>query len=85
MGSSFLVMSKGFAGIYMSEKGLSVAPNRTKDIAGYTFHIEYLGRVMEIDADRENCRLTLVEGAPFTLSVYGEEKQLETELRFAIR
>lgn len=85
MGGSFLVMSKGFAGVYMSEKGLSISPGKTDSIEGYAFHIEYQGSVIEIDADKIECRLRLVEGKPVTLSVYGEEKVLEDSLQFAIR
>lgn len=84
MGGSFLVMSRGFAGISMNQDGLSLSPHRTQSIEGYAFHFEYLGRVIHMDADREHFTLTLREGAPVPLKVYGQPVTLESSLRFAI-
>lgn len=85
MGGSFLVMSKGFAGIYLDENGLSISPNMTKDIDGYSFKMQYRGRVLKLEASKTHFCIQLLSGESVKIYVYDKEIELKDKYEFEIK
>lgn len=84
MGGSFLVISKGFAGLYFNEQGLCISPNKTHSIEGYRFHIQYHGSDICIDATQTECTLQLCSGPAQQVYIYGKAHKLTDKMTFAI-
>ncbi len=66
----------GFAGVRACEDGLSVAPVLPARLGGYRFRLRFRGALLEVTAKKDGCSVTLVEGAPFTLTLHGETREL---------
>lgn len=85
MGGSFLVISKGFAGVYLDENGLSISPNNTNNIEGYSFRIQYRGRLLELSANHTEFTVKLILGEKVKLTIYDKEIELIDEYSFKIK
>lgn len=77
MGGSFMAVVYGFAGLYISEEGLSIAPFVPDKWSGYSFKINYRGSRLLIDVTKDAVSVTLEEGAPVTMSIYGKKKVIK--------
>ncbi len=80
MAGSWLSIAQGFAGMRTSS-GLSFAPFLPDSWQGYSFHVNYRGRLVGIAVDKSGVTLTLREGGVLPLSLYGKSLTLETEVR----
>ncbi|WEV60367.1 glycoside hydrolase family 65 protein [Streptococcaceae bacterium ESL0729] len=84
MTGSWLAIVQGFAQMKTWEGKLSFAPFLPAGWEGYTFHINYRGRLLKVDVEK-NLSLSLLSGEALELELYGQKIFLEdyykTELR----
>ncbi|MCP1312539.1 glycoside hydrolase family 65 protein [Paenibacillus tyrfis] len=77
MGGTWMSIVYGFAGLRLKESGLSLAPAIPGQWERYSFRLQYRGRKLAVEIDRQSIRLTLEEGEALTLKLYGDEVTLE--------
>ncbi|GHU36210.1 maltose phosphorylase [Bacilli bacterium] len=75
MTGSWLAIVQGFAQMKTWDGKLSFAPFLPGDWTGYTFHINYRGRLLKIQV-AENVTVSLLSGDALTLEVYGQAVDL---------
>lgn len=75
MTGSWLAIVQGFAQMKTWDGKLSFAPFLPSDWAGYTFHINYRGRLLKIEVT-ENVTVSLLSGEALNLEVYGQSVEL---------
>ena len=75
MTGSWLAIVQGFAQMKTWDGKLSFAPFLTSDWTGYTFHINYRGRLLKIEVT-ENVTVSLLSGEALNLEVYGQSVEL---------
>ncbi|KAF1302352.1 glycoside hydrolase family 65 protein [Enterococcus sp. JM9B] len=84
MTGSWLAIVQGFAQMKTDHETLRFAPFLPKTWDSYAFHINYRGRLIAINVNKETVRLSLVSGEPIALSLYDEPVTLTAELTVAI-
>ena len=77
MTGSWLAIVQGFAQMKTWGGTLSFAPFLPSDWTGYTFHINYRGRLIKIEVDGKNVTLLLLKGDALPLKLYGETLTLK--------
>lgn len=85
MGGTYMAVVYGFGGLRIKESGLSLAPHLPKTWEGYRFRILYEDSRMEIQVDRKQCRVKLMEGTEKKIRIYGEEYVLNDILTVETR
>ena len=75
MTGSWLAIVQGFAQMNTWDGKLSFAPFLPSDWTGYTFHINYRGRLLKIEVT-ENVTVSLLSGEALNLEVYGQSVEL---------
>ena len=75
MTGSWLAIVQGFAQMKTWDGKLSFAPFLPSDWTGYTFHINYRGRLLKIEVT-ENVTVSLLSGEALNLEVYGQSVEL---------
>jgi len=81
MGGTWMAIVFGFAGLRIKEAGLSLAPKIPKQWERFTFRIQYQDRKLEIQIDQQQIWITLIEGEPLKIKLYGQEIFLEKKLQ----
>ena len=79
MGGTWMAIVYGFAGVRLKEAGLFAAPAIPSGWKRYAFRIRYRGRLIGFDIDKKEARITLHEGEPLPIHVYGEQVKLSPE------
>jgi len=77
MAGSWLSIAQGFAGMRATEQGLAFAPFLPACWQGYAFTIVYQGRRLRIEADKKAVTLTLLDGQPLEVSLWGKRVQVD--------
>lgn len=77
MGGCFMAVVYGFAGLKVSEKGISIAPFVPDKWDGYSFKITYHGNLLRIEVDKKSVSVTLEEGKPFAMKVFSKEVKVD--------
>ena len=62
MGGSYMVIVNGFAGMEITEKGISFTPFLPEAWRGYRFRIRYRGSLLEISVAPGQCSVRLIAG-----------------------
>ncbi len=75
MTGSWLAIVQGFAQMKTWDGKLSFAPFLPSDWTGYTFHINYRGRLLKIEVT-ENVTVSLLSGEALNLEVYSQSVEL---------
>ena len=75
MSGSWLTIVQGFAGM-RTEKGLSFSPFLPDCWKGYAFRLLYRGRLLQMRVTPQQVELTLEEGEPMEVYVYGSRRKL---------
>ena len=75
MTGSWLAIVQGFAQMKIWDGKLSFTPFLPSDWTGYTFHINYRGRLLKIEVT-ENVTVSLLSGEALNLEVYGQSVEL---------
>lgn len=78
MSGSWLSIAQGFAGM-RTVGGLSFEPFLPDCWTGYAFKFNYRDRVIELAVRDGKVKLTLLEGEPVNLKVYGQKVSLEEQ------
>lgn len=78
MSGSWLSIAQGFAGM-RTVGGLSFEPFLPDCWTGYAFKFNYRDRVIELAVREGKVKLTLLEGEPVDLKVYGQKVSLEEQ------
>ena len=77
LGGSWLAMVMGFAGMRLSEKGLSFRIMQPGEWKRTSFRVRYLGKLLNIQIDSKNVEIKLEEGE--SVEVFVNEKQLSLD------
>ena len=85
MTGSWLAIVQGFAQMKTWGGQLSFAPFLPADWSGYSFHINYRGRLIKVAVDASTVHLQLLQGEPLPLQLYGEALTLSGEHKAALR
>ncbi len=79
MAGSWLSIAQGFAGMRTAQ-GLSFAPFLPDCWQGYAFNVNYRSRLLRVAVNEKGTTLTLLEGEPLMLSLYGQSVIVEKEV-----
>ena len=74
----------GFGGLKVKEQRLFLDPYLPEKWNVYRFQFVYLGSLISVEVNREGCRLTLLEGKPQTVMVYGKQCSLTGTAAFSM-
>ena len=77
MGGSFMAVVYGFAGLNVNEEGIGIAPFVPDKWTGYSFKFIYKGNRTRIDVTKDNVSVTLEEGAPYSMKIYGKKRKID--------
>ena len=72
MGGCYMAIVYGFAGVRISEKGLSVDPFLPEGITRYAFPFRYQGRTLSLSVTEKKVRVSLQNGDPVEFLCRGE-------------
>ena len=72
MGGSYLCVLRGFAGLTLTDNGLSLAPALPPGWKGYAFSLCYLGSRIHCAVKESGVSVTLVSGEPVQLTLHGQ-------------
>ena len=84
MGGVYMAVVYGFGGLKVKEQGLFLDPYLPEKWNAYRFQFVYLGSLISVEVNREGCRLTLLEGKPQTVTVYGKQCSLTGTAAFSM-
>lgn len=84
MGGSFMGIVYGFAGLRIKEEGISFTPTICDEWEGYQFNIQFRGRTINIEVNKQNLVLT-IEGAPLDIKIYNQLYHVEDTLTLPIK
>ncbi len=85
MSGSWLSIVQGFAGMRTYDEKLSFKPLVPKGWNGYSFNINYRGRLINVDTTNESVKFTLKSGKPIFIEVYDEKFDLKNEAIIGLR
>lgn len=80
MSGGWLSVVHGFAGMRTLDSQLSFKPFTPKNWQGYSFKVNYQGRLLEISVDHQKVSIRLLAGEALKLNLFDEALVLETEL-----
>ncbi len=80
MGGTWLAIVFGFAGLRIKETGLSFSPILPEKWEGYSFSIQYNGRVIQIEKTNTHTALKLVNGEELSVQVFNQRYQLSEDI-----
>ena len=78
MGGSYMGVVNGFAGMEITEKGLSFAPFLPEAWRGYRFNINYRDSLIQVDVRRDKVWLRLRSGDKAEVTVWGRPVVLDS-------
>ncbi|WP_047984267.1 glycoside hydrolase family 65 protein [Ornithinibacillus californiensis] len=73
MGGTWLAIVAGFGGLRLKENGLYFRPQLPKAWNGYSFHIQYKGRLLLITNNHDGFKVELLSGESINLYIWGKE------------
>lgn len=79
MSGSWLAIVQGFAGMRTSDGGLRFSPFCPKSWKGYSFRINYRGRILFLEVNQKQVSVTLQSGEGLTLKIHGHPVTLSPE------
>ncbi|WP_394701658.1 glycoside hydrolase family 65 protein [uncultured Enterococcus sp.] len=85
MSGSWLAIVQGFAGMRTHQGQLSFTPFLPDMWEGYSFTINYQGRLISVKTDQEQVSIELLEGEALELLVYGKVEKLSELLTVPLK
>ena len=76
MTGSWLAIVQGFAGMRVIDDQLVFNPFVPKDWDGYSFHINFRGRLLSVNVDKAGTKIDLLAGDDLTIKLNGTEETL---------
>ncbi|MFX3617333.1 MAG: glycoside hydrolase family 65 protein [Sporolactobacillus sp.] len=80
MTGSWLAIVQGFAGMRTFHETLAFSPYLPTGWTGYSFKVNYRGRLLKIQIERRNLVIQLIKGQPLSFKLYGERVVLEKSI-----
>ncbi|QOT08958.1 glycoside hydrolase family 65 protein [Paenibacillus sp. JNUCC32] len=77
MGGTWMSIVYGFAGMRLKESGLSLSPAIPKDWEKYAFRLNFRGRLIGVNIEKDGVTLEIVEGESIEIKLYDEAVTLE--------
>ncbi|MCU0421077.1 MAG: glycoside hydrolase family 65 protein [Cyclobacteriaceae bacterium] len=78
MAGTWVSVIKGFGGMTIHHGQLHFAPHLPKQWNGYSFRLEFRGRVIKVRVTKQGADVILESGEPLTVVVHGREVALRT-------
>lgn len=85
MSGSWLAIVQGFAGMRTYQDQLSFAPFLPEMWEGYSFTLNYRGRLISVKTDQAQVTIELLKGEVLDLQLYGQEERLTDRLTVPLR
>lgn len=85
MSGSWLSIVQGFAGMRTYDEELSFNPLVPKGWDGYSFNINYRGRLINLETTNQDVIIKLKSGKPIALKVYGEKIDLKDTIKINLK
>lgn len=79
LGGSWLGLTCGFSGMYVTGTQLHLANHLPAQIKQLRFRICFRKRVLEVQMRRNKMQVRLIDGAPLNITINGKRQQLEGE------
>ena len=79
MGGCYMAIVNGFAGIRITEHGLSIDPFLPEGLTGYSFPFTFRGRRLKLTVEKDTAALKLLSGEAFDFRFREENGRLEEE------
>ncbi len=79
MGGCYMAVVNGFAGLRVTQEGLSLHPFLPEKWESYSFRICFHDRLLKILVEKEQVTLVLVDGEQISINVYGQNVLLTKE------
>ena len=76
MAGTWNCMTKGFGGMRCREGRLSFAPVCPPQWQGYSFRVQFRGRLLQVRCTAQGAEYRLLRGEPLTIESYGELVEL---------
>ncbi|MBU5347698.1 glycoside hydrolase family 65 protein [Paenibacillus lautus] len=77
MGGTWMSIVYGFAGMRLKESGLSLSPAIPKEWEKYAFRLNFRGRLIGVNIEKDGVTLEIVEGESIEIKLYDEAVTLE--------
>ena len=84
MGGTYMAIVYGFGGLRVKESGLCLAPALPAGWTSYRFRVRYEDALIGVRVTKDGGELTLCEGSPKELFLYGKPVTLGKTLPFAL-
>lgn len=85
MGGCYMAIVNGFAGLRMSDEGVSLAPSLPENWNGFRFKFVYRKRLIEVTVDREKVTAELLEGINLPITIYGNKTELTPNEKVSVK
>ncbi|MCR5590657.1 MAG: family 65 glycosyl hydrolase [Lachnospiraceae bacterium] len=79
MGGCYMAIVNGFAGLRITEDGLSIDPYVPEGLKSYSFPFSYRGRNLRLTVEKDTAVLELIEGEALEFSAGGKKVELGKE------
>jgi len=79
MGGCYMAIVNGFAGLRITENGLSIAPFVPKGLDSYSFPFSYRGRCIKLTVTKDTAVMELISGEPVRFRFGGKEEEIGKE------
>jgi len=84
MGGTWMAIVAGFAGMRLKESGLSLAPAIPSSWEDYAFRLTFRDRLINVQIDKNELTLELLEGESLDITVYGNPVHLDAAKSFKL-
>ncbi|MCR5791034.1 MAG: family 65 glycosyl hydrolase, partial [Lachnospiraceae bacterium] len=79
MGGCYMAIVNGFAGLRITEEGLSLDPFLPKGLKSYSFPFTFQGRSLKLTVEKERATLVLLSGEPLRFRFHGGYEEVNRE------
>ncbi len=76
MGGCYMAIVNGFAGLRVSEEGISIEPSLPKTWNGFRFKFVYKKKLIKVTIDKENVTVELLSGKEQKIKIFSKEYTL---------
>ena len=80
MGGSYMTLVYGFGGVRIKEDGLFISPSLPQKWKSYKFNICYENSLIQINVEKNECRIHLKKGTSIEVHLYGKSYLLQDSI-----
>ncbi|MCR4657886.1 MAG: family 65 glycosyl hydrolase [Lachnospiraceae bacterium] len=85
MGGCYMAIVNGFAGLRITENGLSIDPFLPEGLTRYAFPFSFRGRRLKLSVEKDEASLTLISGESLSFKFRGEDEEVGEEKQWTHR